>query len=103
MITADEAPRGGKVTALKTNVNKALLHCPHEVKCLVVRRTGGEVAWEAGRDHWLHELAADVAADCPPEPMGAEDPLFILYTSRLHRQAEGGGPHHRRLSRSTPR
>ena len=81
MITADEAPRGGKVTALKTNVNKALLHCPHEVKCLVVRHTGGEVAWEAGRDHWLHELAADVPADCPPEPMSAEDPLFILYTS----------------------
>ena len=81
VITADEAPRGGKVTALKTNVNKALLHCPHEVKCLVVRHTGGEVAWESGRDHWLHELAADVPADCPPEPMSAEDPLFILYTS----------------------
>ena len=81
VITADEAPRGGKVTALKTNVNKALLHCPHEVKCLVVRHTGGEVAWEAGRDHWLDELAADVPADCPPEPMSAEDPLFILYTS----------------------
>ena len=81
VITADEAPRGGKVTALKTNVNKALLHCPHEVNCLVVRHTGGEVAWESGRDHWLHELAADVPADCPPEPMSAEDPLFILYTS----------------------
>ncbi len=81
VITADEAPRGGKVTALKTNVNKALLHCPHEVQCLVVRRTGGEVAWEAGRDHWLHELAAEVSPDCAPEPVMAEDPLFILYTS----------------------
>ena len=81
VITSDEAPRGGKVTALKTNVNKALLHCPHDVKCLVVRRTGGQVAWEAGRDHWLHELAADVSSDCAPEPMAAEDPLFILYTS----------------------
>ena len=81
VITADEAPRGGKATPLKTNVNKALLHCPHEVACLVVRRTGGEVAWEAGRDHWLHELAAEVTSDCAPEPMNAEDPLFILYTS----------------------
>ena len=81
VITSDEAPRGGRVTALKTNVNKALLHCPHDVQCLVVRRTGGQVAWEAGRDHWLHELAADVSSDCAPEPMGAEDPLFILYTS----------------------
>ena len=81
VITADEAPRGGRVTALKTNVNKALLHCPHVDHCLVVRRTGGEVAWEHGRDHWLHELAPNVSPDCPPAPMGAEDPLFILYTS----------------------
>ncbi len=81
VITADEAPRGGRVTALKTNVNKALLHCPHVDHCLVVRRTGGEVAWEEGRDHWLHELAANVSPDCSPAPIGAEDPLFILYTS----------------------
>ncbi len=81
VITADEAPRGGKATPLKTNVNKALLHCPHEVACLVVRRTGGEVAWQDGRDHWLHELADGVSTECAPEPMNAEDPLFILYTS----------------------
>jgi acetyl-CoA synthetase len=81
VITADEAPRGGRVTALKTNVNQALLHCPHDVKCLVVKRTGGEVAWENGRDHWFDELADQVDTDCPPEPVGAEDPLFVLYTS----------------------
>jgi acetyl-CoA synthetase len=81
VITADEAPRGGRVTPLKTNVNQALLHCPHEVTCLVVRRTGGEVAWEHGRDLWLDELMLEASPDCPPEPVGAEDPLFILYTS----------------------
>ncbi len=81
VITADEAPRGGRLTALKTNVNKALLHCPHQVKCLVVRRTGGEVAWEAGRDIWLHEAMAVVDPHCDPVAVGAEDPLFILYTS----------------------
>jgi acetyl-CoA synthetase len=81
VITADGAPRGGRVTALKTNVNQALLHVAHDVTCLVVRRTGGEVAWRGEGDHWLHEIAATVGADCPPEPMAAEDPLFILYTS----------------------
>ncbi len=81
VITADEAPRGGRKTALKTNVNMALLHCPHDVKCLVVRRTGGEVAWEASRDVWLHEAMETVDDHCEPVTMGAEDPLFILYTS----------------------
>ncbi|MFO1143611.1 MAG: acetate--CoA ligase [Amaricoccus sp.] len=81
VVTADEAPRGGRLTPLKTNVNKALLHVPHDVKCLVVRRTGNEVAWEAGRDIWLDEAMAEVDADCEPVAVGAEDPLFILYTS----------------------
>ena len=48
---------------------------------LVVRHTGGDVAWNAGRDVWLHEAMEKASADCPPEPMNAEDPLFILYTS----------------------
>ncbi len=48
---------------------------------LVVKHTGGDVAWDDGRDLWLHEAAAKVNAECAPEPMGAEDPLFILYTS----------------------
>ncbi|MGH6934032.1 MAG: acetate--CoA ligase, partial [Dongiaceae bacterium] len=49
--------------------------------CIVVRRTGGQIGWVQGRDHWYHELMAEASDDCPPEPMGAEDPLFILYTS----------------------
>ena len=81
VITADHAPRGGRATKLKDNVNQALLHDTRDVKCLVVKRTGGQVAWRAGLDFWWHEEAAKVSADCPPEEMGAEDPLFILYTS----------------------
>ncbi|MEM6971582.1 MAG: acetate--CoA ligase [Pseudomonadota bacterium] len=81
VITSDEAPRGGRLTKLKDNVNQALLHCPHPVKCLVVQHTGNQVAWMDGRDFWLHDLEAGVDADCPAEEMNAEDPLFILYTS----------------------
>ncbi|MGG7568243.1 acetate--CoA ligase [Rhodovulum sp. DZ06] len=81
VITADHAPRGGKATKLKDNCNNALQRCDDDVKCLCVRRTGGQVAWRAGRDFWLHEEAKTVSADCPPEEMNAEDPLFILYTS----------------------
>ena len=81
VITADEAPRGGRKTKLKDNVNQALLHDVEDVKCLVVRRTGAQIAWREGLDFWWHEEAAKVDADCPPEEMSAEDPLFILYTS----------------------
>ncbi|MEL7011674.1 MAG: acetate--CoA ligase [Pseudomonadota bacterium] len=81
VITADTAPRGGRVTKLKDNVNQALLNDFDEVKCLVVKRTGDQIAWRNGLDYWLHEEAAKVEADCPPEEMNAEDPLFILYTS----------------------
>ncbi|MBE0453563.1 acetate--CoA ligase [Roseovarius autotrophicus] len=81
VITADHAPRGGRATKLKDNVNQALLHDTTDVKCLVVKRTGGQVAWRDGLDFWWHEEAEKVSADCPPEEMGAEDPLFILYTS----------------------
>jgi len=80
VITADEAPRGGRNTPLKANADKALAKMP-EVKTLVVQRTGGDVAFDPARDTWLHEAEATVSADCPPEEMGAEDPLFILYTS----------------------
>ncbi|MEM9242028.1 MAG: acetate--CoA ligase, partial [Pseudomonadota bacterium] len=81
VITADTAPRGGRVTKLKDNVNQALLNDFDEVKCLVVKRTGDQIAWRNGLDYWLHEEAEKVDADCPPEEMNAEDPLFILYTS----------------------
>ena len=81
VVTADGAPRGGRVTNLKDNVNKAINHIPSNPAVLVVRRTGQQVAWFEGRDHWLHEVEETVPADCPAEEMGAEDPLFILYTS----------------------
>ncbi|MET4100973.1 acetyl-CoA synthetase [Roseovarius sp. MBR-78] len=81
VITADHAPRGGRATKLKDNVNQALLHDTDDVKCLVVKRTGAQVAWRHDLDFWWHEEAEKVSADCPPEEMGAEDPLFILYTS----------------------
>ena len=81
VITADEGCRGGKRIPLKANVDKALAHCPGVDRVLVVRRTGADIAMIAGRDLWWHEAAEGVDADCPAEPMNAEDPLFILYTS----------------------
>ena len=81
VITADEGRRGGKRVPLKANVDQAAAHCPSLEKVVVVRATGGAVSMQEGRDIWLHEAAATVPATCPPEPMGAEDPLFILYTS----------------------
>ncbi|MGB3147170.1 MAG: acetate--CoA ligase, partial [Paracoccaceae bacterium] len=81
VITADTAPRGGKRTALKANADAALLHCDDKVKCLVVKHTGDQTTWIAGRDVDLLAEMAAASADCPAEEMGAEDPLFILYTS----------------------
>jgi acetyl-CoA synthetase len=81
IITADEGLRGGRKVALKANADTALAKCPTVKSCIVVRRTGGQVNWVAGRDVWYHEACAKVSKDCPPEPMNAEDPLFILYTS----------------------
>ncbi|MBO0496017.1 acetate--CoA ligase [Pseudomonas sp. Marseille-Q1929] len=81
VITADEGVRGGKPVALKQNVDKALASCPNVSTVLVVERTGAKVNWSEGRDlKYQHALDA-ASADCPPEPMDAEDPLFILYTS----------------------
>ncbi len=81
VITADEGLRGGKKVPLKHNTDSALTKTIGDEKVLVIRRTGGEVAMHAGRDYWYHEVAETVPADCPPEEMSAEDPLFILYTS----------------------
>ncbi len=84
VITADEGMRGGKRIPLKANTDAALSrHAAdmHVHSVIVVRRTGGDIKWVAGRDVWYHEEAAKVSADCLAEEMNAEDPLFILYTS----------------------
>jgi len=81
IVTADEGVRGGRPIPLKKNTDDALKKCKGDEKVLVVRRTGSPVPWTGGRDIWLHEELVKVSADCPPEEMSAEDPLFILYTS----------------------
>ncbi|HSN52589.1 MAG TPA: acetate--CoA ligase [Woeseiaceae bacterium] len=83
VVTADEGIRGGRSVPLKANVDAAARN-PNVTsleKVLVVRNTGADIDWVDDRDAWLHDLAAQVDADCPCEEMGAEDPLFILYTS----------------------
>ncbi len=85
VITADEGVRGSKSIPLKANCDAACDIAARAgkpvSKVLCVRRTGGDVNWNNGRDVWLHEAEKNVSDDCPPEPMNAEDPLFILYTS----------------------
>ena len=81
VITADEGVRGGKTFALKASVDKALEQAEGVRTVLVVTRTGAKVAMTEGRDFAYEDEAAKVSADCEPEPMNAEDPLFILYTS----------------------
>ena len=81
VITSDTAPRGGRRTALKSNADAALLHCSDRVRCLVVKHTGDQTTWVEGRDVDVKALMETASPDCPPRPVGAEDPLFILYTS----------------------
>jgi acetyl-CoA synthetase len=82
VVTADQGVRGGKGVPLKDNVDKAIEIAGGGVKgVLCIRHTGADVGWVDGRDHWHHELALRVDSKCEPEPMQAEDPLFILYTS----------------------
>ena len=97
MITGDGAWRGGKLVPLKANVNAALEGAPTSHTCVVVRRTENEIGWVEGRDVWYHELVAAQPAECEPEMVDAEHPLYILYTSGSHREAEGDPPHDRRL------
>ncbi|WAJ28631.1 acetate--CoA ligase [Antarcticirhabdus aurantiaca] len=85
LITADEGLRGGRKVPLKSNADKAVEIAGKGGQSvdtvLVVRRTGGNVAFDGSRDVWWHEARETASADCPPEEMNAEDPLFILYTS----------------------
>jgi acetyl-CoA synthetase len=81
VITSDEGVRGGKVIPLKNNADQAIAQCDNVHTCLVVKRTGGNVAWNDKVDVAYEEAIASVSTDCAPEPMESEDPLFILYTS----------------------
>ena len=97
VITADEGVRAGKKIPLKVNTDEALKKCAGNEKVLVIRRTGAAVPFDATRDFWFHEEATKVPADCKPEKMKAEDPLFILYTSGSTGKPKGvlhttGGP-----------
>ncbi|MBI5042210.1 MAG: acetate--CoA ligase [Gammaproteobacteria bacterium] len=81
VITADEGVRGGRSVPLKANTDMALKACPNVNTVLTVERTGGKIDWDYKRDVWYHDAMEQASADCPPEEMDAEDPLFILYTS----------------------
>lgn len=81
VITADEGLRGGKRVPLKKNADVALSQCPNVHTCIVVKRTGGDIAWNGTRDFWYEDLVERQANEAEPEAMDSEDPLFILYTS----------------------
>ncbi len=90
VITQDEAWRRGTTVALKKIADEAMKDSPGIKKCLVVRRTGNEVPMTEGRDHWYHDVrGSDDPASCPPEPMDAEDLLFLMYTSGTTAKPKG--------------
>ncbi|MEX2621891.1 MAG: AMP-binding protein, partial [Egibacteraceae bacterium] len=81
LITADGSYRGGKVVPLKASADEAMANTDKIERCIVVRRTREDVGFTPGRDHWYHDLVEHASTECPPEPMDAEDVLYILYTS----------------------
>ncbi|HHZ69108.1 MAG TPA: acetate--CoA ligase [Methylococcaceae bacterium] len=81
LICSDESNRGGKTHPIKANADKAVINCPSIEHVLVIQNTGGPIDWSPNLDIWYHEAMATASEICPPEPMDAEDPLFILYTS----------------------
>ena len=90
LITQDEAWRRGTTVPLKQTADAAMADAPGIRKCLVVRRTGNDVPMQEGRDHWLHDFdLSDDPATCPPEPMDAEDLLFLMYTSGTTAKPKG--------------
>lgn len=81
LITSDEGLRGDRTVPLKANADAACAGADCITAMVVVKRTGGDTDWVEGRDVWYDQLLAEQSTECEPEPMGAEDPLFILYTS----------------------
>ncbi len=98
VITADEGVRGGKKVPLKANTDQALTHCPNVHTVLVVKHTGGSVAWNATRDVWYHEQMAQGLRRLSAGGNGCRGPAVHSLYLRLHRQAQGRAAHHRRLS-----
>jgi acetyl-CoA synthetase len=89
LITADGAWRRGQVVPLKQSADSAMAETPSIERCLVVRRTGQDVAMQDGRDVWWDDVVADQSAECPPEPMDSEDLLYLLYTSGTTAKPKG--------------